>query len=216
MPLDASDLFTLAARAAAPLLPRYRWRTDDGTVALTFDDGPDPASTPRLLDLLAALEVRATCFLLGAQARRHPDLVRRIADAGHTVGQHTDTHPDPWRIGPKRLAGEMERATRTLEDLLGRPVRWMRPPYGHLTRAGRRWADAHRQHVALWDAVATDFLPGASSASVARALLRWTRPGSIVVLHDGERAARVTPEALARAVPRLRARGLTFAPLPDA
>lgn len=208
--LAAPALFTLATRAAAPRLAPALVRLDGPALALTFDDGPDPRDTPHLLDLLDRLGVRATFFLIGTRARRHPDLVRAVREAGHTVGQHSDTHADPWRVSRGALALELARATRTLEDQLGEPVRWTRPPYGHLTPRYARWAAAHRQRVALWDVMPGDFLPGQSSDGVHRLLTRYCRPGSVIVLHEGGRSSGVTPDALARWLPEALAAGLRF------
>jgi peptidoglycan-N-acetylglucosamine deacetylase len=216
----APHLFTRTSRAVAPLLPGCVWRmpsasgpAETRTLHLTFDDGPHPEDTPRLLDLLARHEARATFFLLGARVRERPDLARALAEAGHTLGQHTHSHPDPWRTPPARLAEELARATTEIEDATGRPVGWVRPPYGHLTRGLRRWAEEHRQRVALWDVMPGDFLPGAASAPLAALLVRYARPGSLVVLHEGGHASAVTSEALDLALPRLRQSGLRSAAL---
>lgn len=203
-----------APRTAACFLPDLLWRRDDGarTLYLTFDDGPDEG-TPALLDLLARYEVPAAFFLIGAYARRRPDLVRAIGDAGHLVAQHTDTHPDPWKTPAAAVAAEMERATATLADITGKAVRWMRPPYGHFTFAMRAWCRAHGQRIAMWDVMPGDFLSSATSESIFRRVVGLARPGSVIVLHEGGHAQRVTPPALARALPSLLADGYRFAAL---
>lgn len=207
-------LANAAPRTAAHLLPDLLWRRTDGTrtLYLTFDDGPD-ATTPDLLDLLDRYEIPASFFLIGAEARRRPDLVRAIRDAGHAIGQHTDTHPDPWRAPAVTVAAEMDRTTATLEDMLGEPVRWMRPPYGHVTFSMRAWARARQQRVVMWDVMPGDFLSSATSEVVFRRVVGLGRPGSIIVLHEGGHARRVTPPALARALPYLLADGYRFAAL---
>lgn len=201
-------------RTAARLLPDLLWRRKDGmrTLYLTFDDGPDE-TTPALLDLLGRHAIPATFFLIGDKARRRPDLVRTLCDAGHTVGQHTDTHPDPWRTPAAAVDAEMERATATLEELTGQAVRWMRPPYGHVTRSMRAWCRAHGQRVVMWDVMPGDFLSSATSQSIFRITVRLTRPGSVIVLHEGGHARHVTPPALARILPTLLADGYRFAAL---
>ena len=203
-----------APRTAARFLPDLLWRRDDGarTLDLTFDDGPDEG-TPALLDLLDRYEVPAAFFLLGANARRHPDFVRAIHDAGHLVAQHTDTHPDPWRTPADTIAAEMGRATATLENLTGEAVRWMRPPYGHFTFAMRTWCCTHGQRIAMWDVMPGDFLSSATPDTVFRRVVGRARPGSVIVLHEGGHARRVTPPALARALPALLADGYRFAAL---
>lgn len=197
------------------MLPSLLWRRDDGkrTLFLTFDDGPCPSTTPRLLDLLARHDVPATFFLVGAAARRRPDLVRAIQAAGHVIGQHTDTHPDAWRTPATEVEAELGRATATLEDLTGAAVRWMRPPYGRFTPAMLRWCRRRGQRVAMWDVMPGDFLSSATPAGVLRRTLRLVRPGSVIVLHEGGPARRVTPAALADALPQLTGLGYRFASL---
>ncbi len=200
-------------RLAAPLLPGLVWRGErldpDGAprLYLTLDDGPDPETTPRLLDLLAAHDARATFFLVGERVRRHPDLVRAARAAGHAVGQHTDTHVDAWRTPRRRVKAEMARATRALEDATGEAVRQMRPPYGRITPAVGRWARAQGQSVVMWDLMPSDFVASVEPATVAGRTRRLARPGSVVVLHEGGRAGRVALAALHIALPRLRAAG---------
>lgn len=192
-------------RLAAPLFPDLLWRRPDGTrtLYLTFDDGPCPETTAATLDLLDRYGVRAAFFLVGTHARRHPALVRAIRDAGHLVGQHTDTHPDAWKAPPKAVADEMARATATLEDLTGAPVRWMRPPYGRFTAPMRRWCRERGQRIVMWDVMPGDFLPMTTPSDVVRRTLGLVRPGSILVLHEGHHARTVTPPALRRLLPRL-------------
>jgi peptidoglycan-N-acetylglucosamine deacetylase len=208
-------LLTGISRILAPLFPAVVWRKKDAgrTLFVTFDDGPHPVETPMLLDLLDRHAVPASFFHLGAAAETHPDLVRAVADAGHTIGQHTHTHPDPWRTSPRVLREEMARATKAIEDAAGQPVRWMRPPYGHLTRPIRRWAEAHGQRIAMWDVMPGDFLSSATADVVATTVVRLVRPGSVIVLHEGGRATEVTPAALEQAIPILRDDGYDFAAL---
>jgi len=202
-------------RVAAPLFPDLLWRRPDGTrtLYLTFDDGPCPKTTAATLDLLDRYGLRAAFFLLGGGARRHPGLVRAIHDAGHAVAQHTDTHPDAWKTPPDLVEREMASATAVLEDLTGAPVRWMRPPYGRFTTSMRRWCRAHGQRIVMWDVMPGDFLPKTTTDDVLRRTLGLVRPGSILVLHEGNHAATVTPAALERLLPRLLDEGYRFGTL---
>ena len=199
-------------RAASPRFSDLLWRRPDGgrTLYLTFDDGPCPDSTAATLELLDRYDVRAAFFLIGQRARAHPALVRDIHAAGHTVGQHSDTHPNPWSVSDAAFTAEMERATATLEDLTGEAVRWMRPPYGRFTRAMRRWCRAHEQRIVMWDVMPGDFLPKTTSEDIVTRVERLVRPGSIIVLHEGNHALDVTPAALAHLVPRLLDEGYRF------
>ena len=115
------------------LAPRLAGTARGDHIALTFDDGPDPASTPAFLDLLGRHDTRATFFVLGAQARATPALVRRIAEEGHELAVHGWTHRCTLAMAPTRLARSLRDARTCVEDLAGASVSWYRPPYGVLS-----------------------------------------------------------------------------------
>ncbi|MDT3400831.1 polysaccharide deacetylase family protein, partial [Streptomyces sp. B1866] len=162
---------------------------DPGHVALTFDDGPDPAATPAILDALDRLEVRATFFVLGERALRYPELGRSIAARGHELAVHGWHHGPPWRPAFARDAREVARAARVVSDLAGARPLWYRPPYGILT--GGRWAAARRAGLrpVLWSAWGRDWTAEATAASVRATVRRALRGGGTVLLHDAGRAA---------------------------
>ena len=167
---------------------------------VTVDDGPTADGTPRLLDVLARHDARATFFLSGPRAEASPDLVHEIVAAGHTVGSHGWAHRSAWRWGAD-LDGH-DRAQALLEDLTGAPLAGVRPPYGRVTPSLLRWARHRGLPVVLWDLMPGDFLASASAVGVAAALQRYRRPGSIAVLHDGPPAA-LAAAALDRALPAM-------------
>lgn len=204
-------LATHVPRLLGGFYPDLLWRmpTEDRCAYLTFDDGPT-ARTGRLLDLLERYEAQATFFLIGAHAQRDPGLVRATAAAGHTIGNHTFTHPDAWRTPVPALLSELDRTTALLEDLVQRPIRWMRPPYGRFTRAMRFWCQARRQRLTMWDVMPGDYLPQASETQIRRRILGGLRPGSIVVLHDNPKSYPITPDALEALLPALRDEGWRF------
>jgi peptidoglycan-N-acetylglucosamine deacetylase len=166
-------------------------------VALTFDDGPHPEWTPRILDALASHGVAATFFCVGDNAAAHPDLVRRIAAAGHEVGNHTQTHPDLHLVSPARLKREITQCQGVLEDLLGRPVPTFRAPYGRF-----RWDMKDPQalglrHLVRWN-VAPDPLSG-RAADYAAVIEARTDDGAIILLHDN--LCGVKPALAGEAIP---------------
>ena len=215
-----SALYQTLSRRLVPLVPGALGRGPerDGQrrplLYLTIDDGPDPESTPRWLDALAAWDARAVFFLTAARAEAHPALARRIADAGHRVASHGYTHADPWSRRPADLTADVNRAQVALEAILGVPVRDVRPPYGRVTPTLLRWAEAGRR-VVLWDVLPGDWLPARSPRALADAVLRDARAGSVVVLHDGAPAPRAIAAA-GLALPSLRAAGWRFPALPAA
>ncbi|HEX4031681.1 MAG TPA: polysaccharide deacetylase family protein [Terracidiphilus sp.] len=161
-----------------------------GELALTFDDGPNPACTPQLLDTLAAHHVQATFFLLGGFAQSQPELVRRIAGEGHLIGNHSWSHPDLSRTPARRIREELARTSGTLEQITGAPVRYFRPPYGARRPVVFRIARELGLIPVLWNAMTTDWSEPAAeriSARLAQKIDRLTRAGRAVniVLHDG-------------------------------
>ena len=185
---------------------------------LTFDDGPDarPGGTAALLDRLDRAGAHATFFFLGQNAAHDGGLVRAAHAAGHTVGNHTYAHPDPWKTRPDRLLSEAERTQGLLEDLTGAAVPFFRPPYGHLTGALRDWTRRDGGRLVMWDVMPGDFLASAESDRIAHHVVRFARPGSIVVLHEGGRSRAVTPAALDQLLPRLTGDGWALDALPPA
>ena len=161
-----------------------------GELALTFDDGPNLACTPRLLDMLAGYDVRATFFMLGSRAQAEPALVRRIAGAGHVVGNHSWSHPNLARAGSKRIREELSRTNETLEQLTGVPVRYFRPPFGARRPAVFQIARRLGLTPVLWNAMTTDWSERSADRIAERLTgkierLRQKGRSANIVLHDG-------------------------------
>jgi peptidoglycan/xylan/chitin deacetylase (PgdA/CDA1 family) len=182
--------------------------------ALTFDDGPDPELTPRILEVLAANGARATFNLVGWNATRHPELVRAVVTAGHEVGNHTWTHLDLAEQTARQTRRQLEVGCQAIQAVAGVRPRWFRPPRGELTGAALCAAAELGQDVLLWS---VDRGPGdaATPAAVADHLVRAVGPGDVIGLHDGIGRGAFDPDGpLAR---RLRARRLVeLAALPMA
>jgi len=164
-------------------------------VALTFDDGPDPAFTPRVLDELDRLGVPATFFLVGERAAAHPALVRRIAADGHSIGSHSHSHLEPGAAG-WRVAVDFVRGRREVERAAGRKVPLFRPPKGYLSPREQRAMVAARVEPWLWTIDTEDWVPGASRDEVVAATSALG-PGDVVLLHDAI-CGPLGPEALDR------------------
>jgi peptidoglycan/xylan/chitin deacetylase (PgdA/CDA1 family) len=193
-----------------------RLASDAPVVALTFDDGPDPVVTPRILDLLAAHGARATFFVLGERAARHPDVIRRIHREGHTVGTHTQRHLLRFHFArPRFVRREIEDAVDVVAGIL--PVRpaLFRPPQGLRTpnfASGWRLVRTRGLTCVTWSVRALDSLPTTADAIVGRVAHRLA-PGAIVALHDGTglgggRDRAPTLAALPRILAACQARGL--------
>ena len=163
-------------------------RTDEPVVALTFDDGPHPANTPRLLSVLAEHHAHATFFLVAEHARQWPSLVDQICAAGHRIGLHGRRHVDLSSVPPWRAAEVIARGKRELEELTGAPVRLFRPPYGTQTPFTYLLARLARMDVVGWSSSPRDFLDLGVARHVSISLAELA-PGGIVLLHDGPPSA---------------------------
>jgi peptidoglycan-N-acetylglucosamine deacetylase len=161
-----------------------------GELALTFDDGPNPAWTPRLLELLAVHEIRTTFFLLGSHAHAAPELVRRIVAAGHLVGNHSWDHPVLALTARAHIHEELRRTTDFLEQIAGQRIRYFRPPFGARRPAVFEAAREMGLLPVLWNAMTSDWSEPSAQRIAGRLtekIDRLARRGRAanIVLHDG-------------------------------
>ena len=165
----------------------FRVDTDQRIVALTLDDGPDPAHTPYVLDLLNRAKAGATFFCVGVNAAFSPELVRRTVGEGHGIGNHTYNHRELQLMTPVQVQREIERGQRALVDIgIVRPDLF-RPPKGFTDSIVGVLADADRFQTVFWDLCVERFVNRESVTDGVRSLLNEVRPGSIILAHDGGR-----------------------------
>jgi peptidoglycan/xylan/chitin deacetylase (PgdA/CDA1 family) len=166
--------------SGARLLARVPTR--EGTVALTFDDGPDPAFTQRFIDALG--ETSCTFFVLGERARQWPVLVRRLVGAGHELGCHGYRHDRLSRLSPRATIEHLRLGRRAITDAAGVAPSFYRPPYGIFNLAA--WVEAARLGMrrTLWSASSGDWKASATSASITERTLAAAQPGAIILMHD--------------------------------
>jgi peptidoglycan/xylan/chitin deacetylase (PgdA/CDA1 family) len=174
-------------------------------IALTFDDGPNVAWTPKLLEILASHEVRATFFLLGGRAKAEPELVQRMAAAGHVIGNHTWSHPNLARSSSQVIREELKRTQQMLEQISGAAAKFFRPPYGARRPEVFRVAREMGLEPVLWNAMVPDWSDPSPDRIATRLMNKIDRLQQIgraanVVLHDGghnDPAANRRPSVLA-------------------
>lgn len=192
----------------------------DKQVMLTFDDGPEPRYTERLLEVLAKNHVHAVFFVVAKKAAEHPRTIRRILEGGHQVGLHALEHKSAWCKGWRCTKRDFEKSLSIL-DGLGCKVHYYRPPWGHFNLASLLYAKKHRLKIMLWTVMAQDWEQGSTSQRVLRRLLSRTKNGSVICLHDsgegsGEKdgAPLATIDALSKFLPAMSMDGYEFL-LPD-
>lgn len=186
-------------------------------VALTFDDVPDPRYTPLVLNVLKRKRVRATFFVVGSRAAKHPGLVRRIVDEGHAVGNHTYSHPELPKLSLGQVKREIERTGAEIKETAGFEPAMIRPPYGDIRPTQLDWARSRGYTVVNWDVDSQDWrqIP---SGVVLRNALRGLRPGSIILMHAGGGTGQNlfgTVNALPHLIDQLRAKGYELVTVPE-
>jgi len=228
--LSAAALGAVAANSAPSLLalssigrrlsPSLAGVGRPAHVALTFDDGPDPASTPEFLEVLEDLGWHVTFFMLGEMARRAPGLAEEVAAAGHEVAVHGDVHRTQLRRVPRATRDDIARARDTIASASGVEPRWFRPPFGTLSIAGWRAARSLGLGTVLWTAWGRDWRAEATAHSVVDDVLAGHVDGGTVLLHDSDCTS--APEcwhaslgALPLLAKELAERGLEVGPVSD-
>ncbi|MCL4125975.1 UNVERIFIED_CONTAM: hypothetical protein GTU68_023377 [Idotea baltica] len=174
---------------------------------MTFDDGPHPTHTPRLLDMLHERRIRATFYLIGNRVVQYPQIARRIAEDGHEIGNHSWSHPFLNRLSDGAVTNEIDQTTNAIFNITGRPPVTFRPPYGAFSRRQRTGLHAARSlPTILWSVDPQDWRrPGANA--VARRILSQSQQGSIILSHDIHRG---TIDAMPQTLDGLTSRGLRF------
>lgn len=180
-----------------------------GVVYLTFDDGPTPAWTPRVLELLARYQARATFFVLGRSAAAYPELVRQEFAAGHGVGNHTWSHRRLTNLRGAQLAAEVTATSTAIQQVTGAPVRCLRPPFATVDAASAEQVRALGLRLMLWDIDTNDWLRPGTGAIAGRVLGR-VRSGDVILMHDGGGNRSQTVAALEQVLATLAARGYRF------
>ena len=184
------------------LFQDYLWKvnTSSKEVFLTFDDGPTKGVTDKVLDLLKFYEAKATFFCVGEQIEKNPNLLKRIVKEGHTVGNHTYTHPHGWYCAPKVYIEEIEKTSDIIQKYVGFRPKLFRPPYGKFSPSTKKHIMKNYQ-IVMWDVLSGDFDEKMSTVDCITSVLSKYDKGSIIVLHDskksGQKLLEVLPDLLA-------------------
>jgi peptidoglycan/xylan/chitin deacetylase (PgdA/CDA1 family) len=195
----------------------WRGTSSANGLALTFDDGPNPATTPRILELLARAGARATFFVLGEKAERHPDVLRAVVAGGHSLGVHGYRHDRLYAFkSPSAVEQDIRRACDVVEREAGVRAKWFRPPVGQVSPRTSEGAKRAGVDIVAWSVRGLDGVRRADPARVAARVERGLEPGAIVLLHDSAERDDFSPaslDALPRILDSIARRGLHVVPL---
>jgi len=184
-----------------------RVRGNYGGVFMTFDDGPHPEWTPRSMDALDALNIKATYFLVGQEAERYPEIVKDLVARGHTIGNHTYSHKSLPDLSKAEMDVEVIDNGKRLSDLSGQNVRLFRPPWGRISMGGAAHLMLKGQQIVMWSVDSMDYKKAGVDDIMSQVNSVGLKGGDILLFHDDNTH---TIEALAPLAKRVRGGNLTF------
>jgi peptidoglycan-N-acetylglucosamine deacetylase len=160
----------------------YKKGNFQSTIALTFDDGPDPVYTPRLLDLLKKYRVKATFFVVGTKAKKYPDIIKRMYQEGHEIGLHNYRHISNWFVFPFFLSRGLRKSADIIEQIIQERPIYYRPPWGHFNLFTLPLQKQYK--TIMWTHILGDWKASLGVLELFRRLKTCNNDGSIIVLHD--------------------------------
>ncbi|MBF8982396.1 polysaccharide deacetylase family protein [Lutibacter sp. B2] len=184
---------------------------DEKLVALTFDDGPHPRFTPKILDVLKEYDAKATFFMLGKHVKLYPKVVKRVAKEGHEIGNHTYTHIDVKANSSQKIQDEFKKTQEIVYEVTGKKPTLFRPPYGFYNSIVKNITSKEGCRIVLWSTHqdSKDWsCPGVNK--IVNTVVKKTKNGDIVILHDYVVGESDTIEALKTILPELKKKGFKF------
>ncbi|TND09872.1 MAG: polysaccharide deacetylase [Bacteroidetes bacterium] len=182
----------------------WRMPADEKKIYLTFDDGPCPGITDVALDILKDADVKAAFFCVGENAEKHPALFERILNEGHAIGNHSYNHLNGWKTDTRSYIGNVEKCDAIFSSSL------FRPPYGKMKPSQSKRLRASGYCIVMWDVLSGDYDTNLSGEACLQNVLEHTRNGSIIVMHDSEKAKERMLFVLPRMIEELGKRGFVF------
>ncbi|MEW9702689.1 polysaccharide deacetylase family protein [Paenibacillus sp. SI8] len=220
-PLQDTPKSSISATAADPINPAAavinNVKKDGLFVALTFDDGPDDKYTPRILDILKKEQVQATFFVIGEQAKQHPQMIKRIVNEGHVIGNHTWDHPNLSKETTDKIQSEIGSTDDLIKQITGKAPTLFRAPYGAISPQVAKEAASSGHQLIGWSVDTLDW-DGKSVSQILSNVRKEVRPGSIILQHfAGGKKGNLnnTVEALPQIISYLKQKGYSFATVPD-
>lgn len=209
--LATQGISYVAANASSRLIPIYSVQTEKKQVCLTFDAAWGNEDTKQLLEIFQKYNAKATFFIVGDWADRFPDDVKALAAAGHSIQNHSNTHPHTPRLSGDAISREIQDCNAKLEKLTGKTPIFFRAPYGDYDNATISTADTLNMKTIQWDIDSLDW-KDLIAADITKRVLKNVKPGSIMLFHNG---AKHTPEALPMIIEQLQKDGYTLVTLDE-
>ncbi len=173
---------------------QFHWNTSNSKVLLTFDDGPDPDSTPVILEQLNKYSLKALFFCVGENLQRYPDLAQQIIESGHVIGSHTFSHKNIRKLLLHEVKNELEEFNKVYNDLIGTFPKYFRPPYGRFTINLRSLLKSYGMQNVMWSLLTYDYKNELNILKFA--VTNYLSPDSIIVLHDSKKSLETITDAL--------------------
>ena len=183
--------------------------TDEKVIALTFDDGPHPKKTQQILDVLAKYNVKATFFVIGENAEKYPDILKKTYAAGHEIGNHTYDHKSIYKLSGDSVIGEVDKCTSVIESIINFSPSLFRPPEGFMDDTIARIVGDHGYKVILWKVDTYDW-KGRAATDIYSNVTEHINCGDIILMHDYIWRVSYTPQALDMIIPTLLEQGYSF------
>lgn len=194
------------------LFPKMIWRMPPRSVEkniyLTFDDGPIPGTTEFVLDELKKNQIKATFFCIGDNVSKHPRILEKVADAGHSIGNHTFNHLKGWSTSNKNYIDNVNRCDSAIVNLGLNAPQWFRPPYGRIRLNQVKLLSKYK--IIMWDVLSLDYQQHSSPEGLLNGTISATRNGSIVVFHDSLKAEKNLKFILPRYIDDCLSKGYIF------
>jgi peptidoglycan-N-acetylglucosamine deacetylase len=198
--------FTKTPALLKPLFSSLTWSipTDKNEIFLTFDDGPTPQLTYWILDCLERYQAKATFFCVGANVEKYPDVYQAILNKGHSIANHTFNHLNGWKTETEAYINNVTQAAAFIDSKL------FRPPYGKMTRSQSKILQNMGYQIIMWEVLSGDFDPKVSAEETVENVLKHTKRGSIIVLHDNEKMMDKIHYGLPKMLQALSEKGYVF------
>jgi peptidoglycan/xylan/chitin deacetylase (PgdA/CDA1 family) len=186
----------------------FYWQTTNNKILLTFDDGPNPGTTEKILELLGSLNIKALHFCIGNNLKKYPALTNELISEGHTIGNHTLSHKFLTRITREAAKDELEKVNSILADEFNYNVKHVRPPYGRFNLSVRKLLNKSNLKVVMWNLVTYDYKN--DMKKVKFAIDNYLQNNSIIVLHDSNKSKDIIIDSIKYITDAAAVRGFKF------